>query len=1488
MPNEINSENWSIDSFSSGNLGNTNASNFRDFLFGKNLPDLPQFPSYSLPGNFGDYGRGDETNITTKSLEDPGNVENWVESGGYEVGVHEIRDINLLSNNKYGPSVIDAYNFPGLIPEETGFLQYKTSSGQDFRASLVGQQLGFGYAAGLKFDSQLVDVGKEQRKEEFKQRVKQNFLQDTVGKINADPLGLLTGQPLLRQDYTITKGTGLGGQALNALSDLTGVNIPISPIPEGAFGSYGTKDSAEELLDFTGGGTRSLIYDSLAINLYGPTLIEDNKPSDTESGSGISNAVKKTENFTKKVSSGEPATKKTYLDPTTPNTNEEQDGRESGAIKKVNDGVDGFIDGIANKNGVNKPLTPTESKKPTPLEDPTLEYKNIGFDSVETNYETEKSDENFGHIEDYVTDVGPKRGVTLDNNSFLTDMTTDADKWFWADSGLAVSFDPSNGLPNIKGKTKPNNGVRRGLLNHTQNMINQQINNPRGAARYIGLPNANKNYGEGGLDSNNRTRKHKEFSMGNKVKTSDGNYYCRSWSTRRAYNEYGDLIRNDGLWRENQPGGSKMKSFISLREPGLPKIAWERDDLNEKDIVEALKGNSGYVPSDKVIPYMLSIENLAWKDSPHYFKLPACERGPNGGRLMWFPPYNINFTDNTSVNWDTTTFIGRAEPIYTYNNTERTGTLSFSVIVDHSSLVNNLRDDFSTNLETFFAGCDTETARNILQDAFKEFIPPNTTQNNQEPEPTPQTNLELPDISDDLIFYFKNATNLSTDDPSGCGIEGRCYDDTYERNIYRAIDNANLYTLTAVNDNPVPTNGPAYPYTENTTLGADVTEPPCTGTNPSAPWGFGKTKKEQKNSNFCKKSGPENIVGLKFNDGSVSGTTDEYGVLYSRIGLNESDFYGKELDLECEGCEGLTGIEKMIRFLVTNPKGKGYTIEIRGGTSDAASNEYNEKLAQDRANTIKNYMLEEMKKLEKGGVVKWTEDDDGFDPIELYPEKSEPNGRWDLSKKDSITSGEDRDENFINNEFTQTPFHLHPNDEENPSVISRRRARVLLKKNPSLIQDRIDTKKQEQLNEIFDEQKKKEAAEQEVLREEIVNASKNFINECDYFVKIKNEQPFVYDTLRDKLQNFHPAFHSMTPEGFNSRLTFLQQCGRQGPSFIDPLQPQNTAFGRPPICILRIGDFYHTKIAIDTINFTFDPLQWDLNPEGIGVQPMVCSVDLNFKFIGGSSLQGPIRQLQNAVSYNFFANTSLYMSLDEILAKRGSNGFLVDGNPEQAEAFEKSNKETETFFYGPFGSQEQADDKFTSAQQDTQNRIDKEREELERKRAEEEAKKQEIEEEKKEEIEKANEEGTEENKKQKEQTDNKNKINFPVELTLIVQKNNEINVLGGNNRINVGEVREGDNVSWNLEIQNEKDIPIVVENIGYSSGWVNNGLSLDGNWKTYKSSPPILPKESIKFTWKTKDMPFQQRQDSGAFSKTITIQTTGGSKSFIITGFVEN
>ena len=75
-----------------------------------------------------------------------------------------------------------------------------------------------------------------------------------------------------------------------------------------------------------------------------------------------------------------------------------------------------------------------------------------------------------------------------------------------------------------------------------------------------------------------------------------------------------------------------------------------------------------------------------------------------------------------------------------------------------------------------------------------------------------------------------------------------------------------------------------------------------------------------------------------------------------------------------------------------------------------------------------------------------------------------------------------------------------------------------------------------------------------------------------------------------------------------------------------------------------------------TINY--DPLMWDLNTEGIGVMPMIADITLNFKFIGGSSLAGHIARLQNALSFNYYANTEVYDDRSE-LAEYDENGNIV-------------------------------------------------------------------------------------------------------------------------------------------------------------------------------------------------------------------------------------
>ena len=142
----------------------------------------------------------------------------------------------------------------------------------------------------------------------------------------------------------------------------------------------------------------------------------------------------------------------------------------------------------------------------------------------------------------------------------------------------------------------------------------------------------------------------------------------------------------------------------------------------------------------------------------------------------------------------------------------------------------------------------------------------------------------------------------------------------------------------------------------------------------------------------------------------------------------------------------------------------------------------------------------------------------------------------------------------------------------------------------------------------------------------------------------------------------------MTPEGFNARCTFLQQCTRQGNtrtmSDNAGKTANNLAFGRPPYCVLRLGDFYYQMIVIENVTFDYgvaDGIQWDLNTEGNGVQPMLCKVNISFKSIGGGDITGPVQRLQNAMSFNYYSNASFYDNRADRVQYQPTNWATMGG-----------------------------------------------------------------------------------------------------------------------------------------------------------------------------------------------------------------------------------
>jgi hypothetical protein len=81
-----------------------------------------------------------------------------------------------------------------------------------------------------------------------------------------------------------------------------------------------------------------------------------------------------------------------------------------------------------------------------------------------------------------------------------------------------------------------------------------------------------------------------------------------------------------------------------------------------------------------------------------------------------------------------------------------------------------------------------------------------------------------------------------------------------------------------------------------------------------------------------------------------------------------------------------------------------------------------------------------------------------------------------------------------------------------------------------------------------------------------------------------------------------------------------------------------------PVCVLRIGDFINSRMIIQsmTISYSNDGIRWDLNPEGIGVQPIFAKVSMGIILLGGSALNMPVNRLQNANTFNYYANTGVY------------------------------------------------------------------------------------------------------------------------------------------------------------------------------------------------------------------------------------------------------
>ena len=605
------------------------------------------------------------------------------------------------------------------------------------------------------------------------------------------------------------------------------------------------------------------------------------------------------------------------------------------------------------------------------------------------------------------------------------------------------------------------------------------------------------------------------ISKGSAVKSSDAlsgktdtpdNVFCRSWTTFNRYDSISKLVRKQALntdrngntvmgkeqWRLNTNGSV-------LQEGGMVKIApYKTDDFTRK--------------AANTKRYMFSIENLAWAGGPANRLLPI-EQGPGDlvsekfGRIMWFPPYDLNFTENDTANWESTQFIGRGEPVYTYSNTERSGTLSFKIIVDHPSVVNSFAglngvdDDY---FASYIAGCVDLDKKLLDRLTIDEIEILETTEVPTVNKIKLEEEIAPPPFS---VYFLNDITKVNTDYENGDGNGIGTYSTEPQKHNGKSYKSRTLIDSTdyGLNAQPIELNGITYPSWTNTT----------------------------------------------FQDALKTHITEK-----------------------CPSCR----------------------LDITGYANSQGWADANLELSKNRANNFYDWAL------------------NNFIPNDDIRDK-----------RKRVIQGKGA--------LSNTGTNSTPTDD--------RIAKVGRKIDIKFVPDA--NLQAQRLASIPVEKPKTET------RKVNKKIKKRFYNEASFFEKLTKKDPFVFDQIRKKLKYFHPAFHSTTPEGLNSRLTFLKQCTRQGPT-LGSDRPDNLAFGAPPVCILRLGDFYNTKIIIENIGFSFEPLVWDLNPEGVGVQPMIANVDMSIKFVGGSALEGPINRLQNALSFNYFANTQVYDARADYIA----------------------------------------------------------------------------------------------------------------------------------------------------------------------------------------------------------------------------------------------
>lgn len=859
------------------------------------------------------------------------------------------------------------------------------------------------------------------------------------------------------------------------------------------------------------------------------------------------------------------------------------------------------------------------------------------------------------------------------------------------------------------------------------------------------------------------------------------NPYCRVWTHHYQYDELSKTMRpfdngNNSLWKNFNLIDDKKWGWKSSKQTG-----WEHSVLNKKtgflNITPVYDG--GGKKNIHTKQCMFSIENLAWKGyDPYSFEkaLSWEQRGPLGGRIMWFPPYGISFSETSSVDWQKETFIGRGEDVFTYKNTRRTGTLRFMLIVDHPSIIDYSswydinKNSYSSNsgdhkfanfsesgLENddyhrFFAGCDVpengDSSNGTIMNAAK-------------PTPLTDEGIQLKSDGNPEAPETKKPKEapLQPDDNEEIKINFFAFYPNNYSGMYDLPSSDSIITITdgISSSIPSPVNSIAYLLRGigagmTTTLDSDkrltrTDYPMLFSDNNLATGNFGY---EMNNANGISTSASSYIIGnqvswqkvekdndklydpdinkkwyyridgeYEYPQNEVEGYKNTFGqILLTNPDYKDTKSFGLNKSIEhitdnakfCSDTTDVYSLAEIVCALMHEDYMEDYSTEwlkyIEDSIGYDGSNDVSERVDA-ISKVFQNYKLTELR------CVGFSNSQGEISPVVKDRNRVLADGRcstivdfikttslYDESVKISKSA-----QHSVDNDVPKTDVN-----DINAKLWRSAKCTLVFKASDTVnVEDTAQTPDgsdrtvhynqvgTENGVKIFeDEQGKKwvyvngEYVDHETYKKNKGDNSGNVITkildqfdanddstinklrydqEYHFFKALEKTDPIGYQNIMEKIKYFDPAFHSMTPEGFNARLTFLHQCTRQGDTTTvsdgkNGQSANNLAFGRPPFCVLRLGDFFNQLIVIESVNIEYldsSGVQWDLNNEGAGVQPMLANVSLQISFIGGADMAGPIRRLQNAMSFNYYANASLYDNRADRAAYNESDWHKMGG-----------------------------------------------------------------------------------------------------------------------------------------------------------------------------------------------------------------------------------